>query len=174
MENAMSRILAFLKKELLEMLPPTIFFFVVLHVVVFTRSLIGEDSGVSMATAAAATIGALVVGKSILIADALPLFGWFRERRLIGNVAWRVFLYLCVVLLFQVLEELIPLISKYGGLTSASQHLLQEIHWPRFWATHLLLGVFLTLYSFGTALIGVIGGERCLEIFLGWRKAPVE
>lgn len=170
----MSRVLAFLKKEFLELLPPTIFFFVVFHIVVFTRSLVEEGSGVSMTASAAATIGALIVGKSILIADALPLFQWFRDKRLIYNVVWRVFLYLCVVFLFQVLEELIPLVSKYGGLTSASGHLIEEVHWPRFWGTHTLLGVFLFLYSFGTALIGVIGGDRCLEIFFGWRKAPTE
>jgi hypothetical protein len=174
MGNVMSRVLAFLKKEFLELLPPTIFFFVAFHVVVFTRSLSGKDLGISMASSAAATIAALIVGKSILIADALPLFEWFRDKRLIYNVAWRVFLYLCVVLLFQMLEELIPLVTKYGGLASASGHLIDEIHWPKFWATHIVLDVFLVVYSVVTAMIGVIGGDRCLEIFLGWRKTPAE
>jgi len=170
----MSKTLAFLKKEFLELLPPTIFFFVVFHIVVFTRSLIGVHGGFSMTSSAAATIGALIVGKSILIANALPMFKLFGEKRLIYNVVWRVFVYLCIVFVFQVLEEVIPLVSKYGGLGSASERLIEEIHWTRFWATHILLGVFLTLYSFGTALIGVIGGDRCLEIFLGWRRSPAE
>jgi UPF0716 family protein affecting phage T7 exclusion len=43
------------------MLPPTIFFFVVFHTVVYVRSLLGEGANVSMATSAAATVGALVV-----------------------------------------------------------------------------------------------------------------
>jgi hypothetical protein len=167
-----SKALAFLKNEFLKLLPPTIFFFVVFHTVVFVRSLIGAGSGFSMTTSTAATIGALILGKSILIADALPLFRWFRDPRLILNVVWRVFLYLAIVLGFQILGELIPLLSKYGGLSAAGEQLIEEIHWPRFWATHLLLAMFLAFYSVSTALIEIIGESRCLEIFLGWRKAP--
>lgn len=63
----MSKALAFLKKEFLALLPPTIFFFVVFHTVVFGRSLIGVGSDFSVATSTAATIGALILGKSILI-----------------------------------------------------------------------------------------------------------
>lgn len=166
----MNRTLAFLKKELLELLPPTIFFFVVFHTVVVARALLGASSGISMTTSAAATIGALVVGKAILIADALPLFRRFESRLLIYNVVWRVVLYLCIVLVFQLLEEVIPLVSKYGGLAAAAEHLIAEIHWTRFWATHLLLGLFLVFWASTTALVGIIGADRCLEIFFGRRR----
>ena len=170
----MSKTLAFLKKEFLEMLPPTIFFFVVFEIVVFARSLMGGEPEASMTTTAGALIGALIVGKSILIADALPLLRWFREKRLILNVLWRVFLYLAIVFLFQVLEELIPLLRKYDGLAAASSHLLEEIHWTRFWATHLLLAVFLILYSFMTALISVIGTNRFREVFFGRKSGSTQ
>ncbi|MGH0032197.1 MAG: hypothetical protein ACQGVC_20595 [Myxococcota bacterium] len=165
----MSRTLAFLKKELLEMIPPTVFFLVVFHVVVLGRSLLGGGTAISMTTAAAATVGALVVGKSILIADALPLFRLFRERRLIYNILWRVFLYLCVVLVFQVLEELVPRAIE-SGLPSLDQ-LAAEIDWARFWGTHLVLALFLVFYTVVTALIEIIGERRCLEILFGWEPA---
>ena len=168
----MSKATVVLKKELLELLPPTAFFLVVFHIVVFTRSLMGETDAVSMNSHAAATLGALVVGKSILVADALPLFRWFSQKRLILNVAWRSFLYLLVVLLFQLLEELIPLISEDGGVAAAIEYFIEEIRWTRFWATHLLFAVFLACYSLGTAMIAVIGKDRFLQVFLGWNRAP--
>ena len=163
----MTKTLAFVKKEFLEMLPPTIFFFVVFEVVVFFRSLIGNESGFSMVSTSAAIVGALIVGKSILIADALPLFGWFKKNRLILNVLWRTALYMSIVLVFQILEELIPLVSKYGGLGTALSHLADEAHWPRYLATHVVLAVFLGFFSFATALIGVIGADRFLQTFFG-------
>jgi hypothetical protein len=161
----MKKALIFLKHEFLEMLPPTIFFFVVFHVIVFTRAIVAEQYGINISSFAAATVGALIVGKSILIADALPFVNWFRQTRLIYNVAWRTFLYIIVVLLFQFLEELIPLISKYGAISTASEHLIEEIKWPRFWATHILFILFLIFYNIASGVIGAIGRNKFIEIF---------
>jgi hypothetical protein len=146
------------------MLPPTIFFFVVFHVIALTRTLMAKQYGITIASSAAATIGAFIVGKSILIADALPFVNWFRQKRLIYNVAWRTLLYVILVLLFQFLEELIPLISKYGAVSTASEHLIEEIIWPRFWATHILLIVFLGIYNVATEGIEAIGRQEFLKI----------
>lgn len=165
----MSKTLAFLKKEFIEMLPPTIFFFAVFAIVLFARSLMGVADQFSMTTTSGVVIGALVVGKSVLIADALPLFRWFREPRLILNVFWRFLLYLLIVLMFQILEELIPLLSKYDGLAAAASQLGDEVHWPRFWATHLIFAVFLIHYTFMTALIDVIGSDRFRGVFFSHR-----
>ena len=128
----MKKALLFLKHEFFELLPPTIYFFVVFHIIVFTRALMAEQYGITGLSSAAATIGALIVGKSILIADALPFCNWFRQKRLIYNIAWKTFLYVIIALLFQFLEELIPIISIYGAILTASEHLIEEIKWPRF------------------------------------------
>jgi len=163
----MSKFLAFLKKEFFEMLPPTIFFLVVFQAVILARSVLVSESDFTMTTASAALMGALVVGKSILIADALPLFNWYREPKLIYNIVWRMFLYLNVVLVLQILEELIPLISKHGDLVSALQSFASEVDFPRFWVTHLVMALFLMLWSFVTALIEIIGREPLLKILFG-------
>jgi hypothetical protein len=163
----MKKALIFLKNEFLEMLPPTIFFFVVFHIIVFVRALMSEQYGITITSSASATIGALIVGKSILIANALPLFNWFRQKRLIYNVVWKIFLYIIIIFLFKFLEELIPLISKYGSISTASEHLIEEIRWPRFWATNIILIVFLVIYSLATEVISVMGRKELIEIFLG-------
>lgn len=126
-----------------------------------------EQYGITAASSASATVGALIVGKSILIADALPLFRLFGQKRLIYNVAWRVLIYAIIVVLLQFLEELIPVITRYGAISTATEHLLGEIQWPRFWATHIILVVFLGIYSLATAITGAIGRKRILEILLG-------
>ena len=162
----MKKAFLFIKHEFLEMLPPTIFFFVVFHVIAFTRALMAERYGITVENAAAATIGALIVGKSVLIANKLPFINWFSEKRLIYNVVWRTFLYAIVVLLFQILEELISLVSKYGAVSTASEHLIEEIKWNRFWAIHILLIMFLILYNTAVVAVEEIGRKRFLEILL--------
>jgi hypothetical protein len=160
----MKKILIFLKHEFLEMLPPTIFFFVAFHVIAFTNALMAKQYGIPISSSVAATIGALIVGKAILITDALPFVNWFRQKRLIYNVAWRTFLYVILVLFFQIFEELIPLISKYGAVSTASEHLIEEITWPRFWTTHIYLLVFLVIYNVATGVIDAIGRQEILNI----------
>jgi hypothetical protein len=59
--------------EALEALPPTIFFFVGFNFVVFTMNLLLADYAVAVSNFMLATVGALVVGKAVLVANAMPL-----------------------------------------------------------------------------------------------------
>lgn len=156
----------FLRKEIAELIPPTVFFFVVFELVVVMRSLLGSGLEVSMSTTGAALLGALIVGKSILIIDATPMFRWFRRPRLIVNVLWRTLLYVVLALVFQLLEEIIPLIREQGSWAGALSSYRETVEWTIFWATHLFLVVFVSLYSLITALIGLIGEDRAIKALL--------
>jgi hypothetical protein len=61
-----------LKKEFLEMLPPTIFFFVMLHIVAIIRALMVKAGQFEASSTVSIAIAALVLGKAVLIADMLP------------------------------------------------------------------------------------------------------
>ena len=65
---------AFLIKELL---PPTVFFAVSFNLLVLTTDLILADYVRTFFSFLVATTTALVVGKSVLVADALPLLRRF-------------------------------------------------------------------------------------------------
>jgi hypothetical protein len=85
----MSKLTATIKHEFLEMLPPTIFFFVILHIVAIIRALMTQGTGISLPTSASVTIAALVLGKSVLVANLLPFINRFPERPLIWNAGWK-------------------------------------------------------------------------------------
>ncbi len=166
----MFKVVQFLKKEFLEMLPPTIFFLVAFHVVAFARLLMAEEYDISFTSSAKATIGAIVVGKAILITNGLPMFNWFLDKKLIYNMGWRILLYVIIALLLQFIEELIPHISKQGNLSTAFEQVFEEIKWTRFWAVHLIFVLFLVAYTFITALIDVIGRDETIDVFFGERE----
>jgi len=161
----MKKVLLFLKKEFLELLPPTIFFFLVFQIMTFARSLLAKEYGITLASATSDFIGAIIVGKSILIVDALPILKWFHQKRLIYTVLWRTFFYLLIVVFFQFIEELIPLSSKYGTVSSALANIFKEIRWDHFFAIHIILLLFIIIYTLITAIIEAVGRKEFIEIF---------
>ena len=68
----MHKILEKLKEEFFAILPPTIFFFVALHLVTFIRVLIAKGSNFQPLSTMSIAIASLILGKAVLIADMLP------------------------------------------------------------------------------------------------------
>src|SRR5690348_173731 len=67
------RVGAFLLREFLEILPPTIFFIIGFNLIVLTTNLILADYGAQFASFMLATASALIVAKALLVANALPV-----------------------------------------------------------------------------------------------------
>lgn len=130
----MLKIIRTLKKEFLEILPATIFFFIALHLIAFTELLILRQYRVPISTTALFTVSALVIGKAILIADKLPFINRFPNKPLIYNIVWKTFIYVLIALFLGYLEKLIPMLVKHQSWSLANQHLQQEVVWSHFWA----------------------------------------
>ena len=92
----MSTITTKLKEELFALLPPTIFFFVALHIVALIHSLMLKAEGIPPLTSVSVAVAALVLGKAVLIADMLPAINRFPDRPLIYNVVWKTAIYMLV------------------------------------------------------------------------------
>ncbi|MGC1952010.1 MAG: hypothetical protein WA970_05435, partial [Gammaproteobacteria bacterium] len=118
----MSTIGSRLKHELVEAIPPAVFFFVAFHVIAFTRALMLEQHGIRVSTFMAATIAALIVAKVVLIVDLLPFVNRFPEKPLIYNVVWKTVIYLVAALLVRYVEHLIPFVREHGDLALANRH----------------------------------------------------
>src|ERR1700747_2199940 len=96
-----------LKEEFFKILPPTIFFFVALHIVMFIRILMLEGTGLSPYSSASIAVTALILGKAVLLADMVPMINRFPNRPLIYNVAWKTLIYLLAATLIHYVERLI-------------------------------------------------------------------
>ena len=84
--NLAGRIGRRLLHEALEALPPTIFFFVGFNFVVFTTNLLLADYAVAVSSFMLATVAALVVGKAVLVANAIPLLRLYDRAPLIRPI----------------------------------------------------------------------------------------
>lgn len=163
----MSKLTTTIKHEFMELLPPTIFFFVILHVVVIIRTLMTVGTGISLPTSASVTLGALILGKSVLLANMLPFVNRFPEKPLIWNAGWKTLLYALVALVLHYLERLYEYWKEAPSLIAANSKLVSEINWAHFWAIQILLIVLIANYCALAELIRVIGRDRFKAIFLG-------
>jgi hypothetical protein len=168
----MTKLFTMLKKEFLELLPPTIYFFVALHIVAFVRVLMLEKTGIAPSSSISIAVAALILGKAVLIADMLPLINRFPHKPLIYNIAWKTVIYLLLSAVIHYLERLIDFWRQAGSFVAGNQKLFAEIIWPHFWAIQIILFVLIAAYCMVHELVRVIGREKALRIFFGPMPAP--
>jgi len=156
-----------LKEEFFKLLPPTIYFFVALHIVAFVRVLMLEKTGIAPSSSISIAVAALILGKAVLLADMLPLINRFPNKPLIYNVVWKTLIYLLVSALIHYLERLVDFWRQAGSLVAGNQKLLAEMVWPHFWAIQLILLVLIAMYCTIHELVRVIGRDKLLRIFFG-------
>ena len=161
-----------LKEEFFKILPPTIFFFVALHLLMFIRVLMLEGTGLSPYSSASIAVIALVLGKAVLLADMLPLINRFPNKPLIYNIAWKTVIYLLISAVLHYLERLIDFWRETGSFVAGNQKLLAEIIWPHFWAIQIVFFILIAMYCTVHELVRVIGKEKALRIFFGPMPAP--
>lgn len=168
----MSKLSSKIKEEFEALIPPTLFFFVALHLVAFVRVLILKGTGLSPGTSMSIAVAALILGKAVLIADLLPLINRYPGRPLAYNIAWKTVIYFLVATLVHYLERLIDFWREAGGFVAANEKLLAQIVWPHFWAIQILLLVLILNYCTMRELVRVIGGQNMRRIFFGPMSNP--
>jgi len=163
----MSMLSAKLKEEFLAVLPPTIFFFIALHIVAFIRVLMLKGTGISPQSSISVLVAALILGKSVLIADMLPWINRFPTKPLIYNVSWKTVIYLLIATLIHYLERLFDFARETGGVAAGNEKLLAHMVWPHFWAIQIILLVLILMYCTMRELVRVIGKDKVSQIFFG-------
>ncbi|VEF11521.1 Uncharacterised protein [Pseudomonas fluorescens] len=163
----MSTVMNKVKHEFMKVLPPTIFFFVILHIVALIRALMIKGSGVDLPVSASVLIASLILGKSVLVADMLPFINRFPDKPLIWNVIWKTLMYALVALIVHYLERLYDYWKEAPSFMDANSLLWASMNWPRFWAVQILLITLIFMYCVIAELARVIGKDRLKVMFVG-------
>ncbi|MFH0020091.1 hypothetical protein ACFZAC_00625 [Pseudomonas fluorescens] len=169
----MNTMMSKVKHEFMKVLPPTVFFFVILHIVALIRSLMIKGSGVDLPVSASVLIASLILGKSVLVADMLPFINRFPNKPLIWNVIWKTLMYALVALIVHYLERLYDFWKEAPNLMEANSLLWASMNWPRFWAVQILLITLIFMYCVIAELARVIGKDRLKVMFVG-PLAPIQ
>jgi hypothetical protein len=170
--SAMPKIVEKLKEEFFAILPPTIFFFVALHIVTFIRVLIARGSHFEPLSTVSIAIASLILGKAVLIADMLPPINRYPNKPLAYNIVWKTVIYLLMATLIHYFERLIDFSRQAGGIVAGNEKLLTEMVWPHFWAEEIILFLLILVYCTACELARMIGREKVLRLFFGPMPLP--
>lgn len=163
----MKKILERIKHEFLEVVPPTIFFFIAFCLIIVTKSLTLKQYGIHLTGFANALVGALIVGKVVLVIDKFSFMNKFPDKPLVYNITWKTIIYVCSIFIVRYLEHVIPLLTKYGDVVDANKHLWAEVVWPNFWLIQIWLSVLFFVFCSFREVVHAVGRETFLHMFLG-------
>ncbi len=159
------------------MVAPTLFFFVGFNLILLTTNLILADYSASSAgTFMLATASALFVGKSVLIADAIPFLRRYDDRaRLIQPILFKVVIYSVVVALVRVLEHFIEFsLVDHHPMQDFMQHLISTFLWHRFTAVQIWITVLFFIFVTGSECNDVLGKGELLRLLFSRQRSEMQ
>ena len=163
----MLRIVKWIKKETLHILPAVLYFFIAGNLFCLTFGWMLKEEGVRLANFSSTVIGAIIIGKVILVVDATPLLNMFSNRPLIYNTIWKTTIYFLFTFFFRTIEHLVPFMMKYKGPAIAWQHMMSEVWWARFWTIQTWMLILLLIFVLSQELVTGVGLDKLRKMFFG-------
>jgi hypothetical protein len=170
--SAMHKLLEKVKEEFSAILPPTIFFFVALHILTFIRILMAEGSHFDPLSTMSIAVASLILGKAVLIADMLPPINRYPNRPLAYNIIWKTLIYLLMASIIHYVERLIDFSRQARGIVAGNEKLLAEMVWQHFLAVEIILFLLILMYCTVRELARVIGNKKMMRLFFGPMPLP--
>jgi hypothetical protein len=154
----------FLLEELRIVLPPTIYFFCVFNLIVFTTNLMVHHYWFALSNFLVATMLALVVGKVILVTDKFHFIDRFRGPPLIRAILFKTAFYSVIVSLVRIAEVFIHIARDERGSAVAFQEAVDNFTWYRFTAIQIWLFVCFLVYVTVIELNTALGKGRMAQL----------
>jgi hypothetical protein len=171
---ARSRTLAFLIKELKEVLPPTVFFAVSFNIIVLTTQLLLADYAARFVSFIVAITAALLVGKAVLVANELPFLRRFDRAPLIQPILFKTVVYFVVVFLVRILERIVEYLLSGGTMAGISEYVSGNFSWHRFAAVQIWIFVLFLIYTTASELNTLFGDGELYKIFFTRRSSKLK
>jgi hypothetical protein len=171
----LNRVFTTIGHEVRAAIPPTLFFFVGFNLILFTKRLFLADYLLQYTGFLVATTGALIVGKVVLVADAMPFLRRFDHRPLIYPILFKATVYTALVFVARLIEALIHYLVEGGVLGHGGfiADLVGGFSWAHFTAVQLWIFVLFLIYVAVNELDQRLGKGR-LTALLFSRDARVD
>jgi hypothetical protein len=165
---------AFVLHEFREMLPPTIFFFIGFNLIVLTTNLILADYNAQFSSFMLNTAAALVVGKAVLVANAMRSIRHYDRAPLIRPILFKTAFYWAIVFVARLLEHFIKFwLVEHHPLGSFAPHMIATFSWDHFIAIQLWIFVLFLIYVTATELNHLFGEGELWHILLTSRPSEL-
>ena len=168
------RVGAFLLRELREILPPTIFFFIGFNLIVLTTNLLLTNYGAQFGSFMLATAAALIVGKAVLVANAMRSIRHYDRAPLIRPILYKSVFYWAIVFVARLLEHWIRFwLVEHHPLGTFLPHMAATFDWHRFIAIQLWIFVLFLIYETATELNHLFGEGELWHLLVTSRPSEL-
>jgi hypothetical protein len=163
--------------ELRELLPPTIFFAVGFNLIVLTTNLILADYKVAFAGFMLATAAAFVVGKAVLVTNAMPLLRRYDRAPLLLPILYKTVFYWLVVFIARLLEHFVRFwLIEHNPIGGGAfvRHVAATFSWHRFAAVQIWILVLFAIYVTASEFNHLFGDGELRRILLTYRRSELQ
>lgn len=157
------RLISGIAHEFRRMLPPTLFFMVCFNMLVLTVETL--SFGAREISYVSATIGALLIGKAVLLAEMLPFLNRYTHRPLLVGTLWKAFILYLVTSALHLLEKFISARNSGGSFSAGLSVEVDAFDWTHFWIVQMWLVILLLVYVCFRDLVQAVGPGRVRVLF---------
>ena len=171
-----SRFLSVLAREFRAVVPPTLFFFAGFNLILFTKRLFLAEYLIQYAGFLVATTSALIVGKSVLVADKMPFLRRFDNAPLAYPILFKTLVYTLFVGIARLIEALAHYLIDGGVLGGGRfiEHLVGNFSWGHFVAVQLWIGVLFLLYVTASEFNQLFGDGELFRVLFTRRSSELK
>src|SRR5262249_24247090 len=161
--------------ELRAAVPPTMFFFVGFNFIVLTTNLLVADYAVAVSNFMLATVAALVVGKAVITANAMPFLKLFDRAPLIQPILFKTAIYWVAVFFARLAERFVhfPLVERHRPRDSGA-YLISTFSWHRFIAISLWILVLFLIYESASEFSQLVGPAEMRRLLFAYRPSELQ
>jgi hypothetical protein len=143
-----SRIVALVRREIRELIPPMVFFFLAFNLMLFTKKLILAEYEIEFYSFIIATISAFIVPKVVLVIEPISFWQRFDRLPIAYNVLVKSIIYSVLFTVVRLIEPFVHYLMEGGvvGRGGFLAEVLGAFTWPKF--IYVQLWVFLLFILF--------------------------
>jgi hypothetical protein len=167
------RVRSILLHEFREMLPPTIFFFVGFNLILFSKRLFLADYLIQFSGFMLATTSALVVGKTVLVANMIPFLRRFDHGPFIKPILFKTIVYTLLVFVVRLLEPLVRYLFQGSGLSGSLDEILGSFRWDHFIAVQMWVFALFLVYVTATQVNSLFSDGELFKIFFTRQSSKI-
>jgi hypothetical protein len=169
------RIVTRLMHEAREAAIPTLYFFVGFHLIVLTTNLLVAQYLVAVSNFMLVTMGALVVGKAVLVANKLPFIRLYDRAPLLRPILFKTGIYWIIVFFVRILERFIHFSVLEGNPPSEfPSYLIFTFSWHRFVAISIWIVVLFLIYVTATEFTHLFGPREIARLLFTRRPSELQ
>jgi hypothetical protein len=166
---------AWILHELRGALPPTIFFFIGFNFIILTTNLLVADYAVAVSNFMLATMAALVVGKAVITANAMPFLKLFDRAPLIQPILFKTAIYWIATFIARLGERFVHFSVVEGNRPGDfAVYLISDFSWQRFSAISLWILVLFLIYVTASEFSQLFGPAEMRRLLFAYRPSELQ